>query len=255
MLHVLALIALALPPLQSPPPDPAAVRTAVAQLKEAFEHGKAPDRVIAIEKSAGLVDAGVIEWVAKGLKDGEKSVQTAAIEMLRHLRHADALAALLGTFERDKKLQKDAELYVKLVKAIGQHASPAAAEKLAAGGVDGSPGPVIEARILAVANVRTPQAVEILIGMLRSAGRERVAPYLGTFRLALMRLTGDDAGHSEEAWIEWWNEHKKDLKIAPEAPKLPKELQLRWDYFWGNEVDLGRAKKRGDRGDDPGGKK
>jgi len=255
---LLAAALLVLAPLQDPAPpgpDPAAVRTAVTELKAAFEQGKAPERVSAIEKSATLADKGVIEWIAKGLKDGDASVVAASIEALRHLQHADALAALLATYERDKKLPKDPELYLKLIKAIGQHADPAAMAKLADAGINTDPGPVIEGRILAIANVRSPAAVEALIGMMRTAGRQRVTPYMPTFRLALMRLTGDDAGGAQEAWMTWWNDHKKDLKVEPKAPLLPKEMQRRWDYFWGNPFDQGRQRKRGERGGDPEGGK
>ena len=47
------------------------------------------------------------------------------------------------------------------------------------------------------------------------------------------------------------NEHKSDFKVDAKPAPLPKDMQNRWDYFWGNPVVLERPKKRGERGNDP----
>jgi hypothetical protein len=254
MLALALTVVLACAPTQTPAPDAVKVKEAVAALESAFQKGKPADCVAAIERATPHVAADVVEGVARGLRHPDKVVRTAAVEALRVMPHAHALQALLDMLARDKKALEDHELHQKLVKAIGYHRSPQAAEKFAALGLNDDPSNVIEARILSIANVRDVRSVELLIGLMRNTSREKVGPHLATLRLALMRLTGTDVGLSQDAWSSWWNEHRKPLKIAAEAPKLPKEMQLRWDYFWGNEVDPGRAKKRGERGDDENGK-
>ena len=39
--------------------------------------------------------------------------------------------------------------------------------------------------------------------------------------------------------------------VAEKTPKLPEQMQRRWDRFWGNEQRYERTKKRGERGNDP----
>ena len=251
----LLLCALSLAGFQEPPPppDPALVKAAIAELDSAFAKGKSPERIAAIGRAATLLDPAVIDRIARGLKDGDPLVQSAAVEALRFLQHADALAALSDCAKRDKKLAKDGERFAALIKAIGQHASPTSIAWLAEGALAGDDFRVIEARLLALGNIRTRAALEALVGLMRAADRERVQPYMPSFRLALMVLTGADQGVSQDAWIAWWNEHKATLAVEPAAPPLPKELQLRWDAYWGRPMLRERGKKRGERGDDPEG--
>ncbi|MFM7298416.1 MAG: HEAT repeat domain-containing protein, partial [Planctomycetota bacterium] len=168
-----------------------AVKAAVAELRAALARGKSEERVAAIEKAAGTKDAGVVEPIAKALGDGDPKVQGAAIEALRGLQRKEALAALVGALERDKKLAKDAELSARLVKAIGAYGDAAAVEKLAAAGIDGAHG-VVEARILSIANVRSVRSVELLVELARGAADDKVGAHAETLRLAFARLVGED---------------------------------------------------------------
>jgi hypothetical protein len=250
-----AVLSLAAAPQEAKaPPTAEEIKVAVTELTDAFTKGKAPDRVIAIQKNARVVDAKVIEVIAKGLKDSETSVLDASIEALRFMQHPDALDALQSAVAREKRLEKMPETFSKLLKAIGQHGSPRSIALLADNALSSPDYKVIEARLLGLANIRDKQSVEQLIGLMRVAGREKLQPYMATFRLALMQLTGVDQGLSQDGWMGWWNDHKKDVAIPAVAPALPKEMQQRWDYYWGREVERPRTKKRGDRGNDPEGK-
>ncbi len=245
-------------PSDSKTSDPAkaqaeSAKLALAELRAAFAKGKSDERIAALAKHATLQDPEVIAALARGLKDEDSKVVSAALDALRYNPHAAALDALLSTFERDKRVAKDAELAQRLVKAIGQHQSPAAVEKLAAAGLDGD-GAVADARILAIANVRSARSVELLIELSRGAADEKVAPRAEAIRLALARLVGEDLGTSRQRWQSWWNERRKGLTVQAQAPLLPKELQRRWDMFWGLPSDPGRAKPRGERGNDPEGR-
>jgi hypothetical protein len=252
-LFLSAVLCLAIPAraAQQPPPSPDEVKAAVAELTEAFTKGKSPERIEALTKGSRVVDARVIEWVAKGLDDKDLKVREAAVEALRFMPHPDSLAALHALARRDKKLEKEPELLAKLYKAIGQHGNADSIELLADNPFGALDHKVIEARVLGLGNIRDPRSVEQLIALMRVAGRHKLQPFMATFRLALMRLTGVDQGLSQDLWMGWWNEHKDKLEVAKVAPPMPKDLQLRWDYYWGNEVQRERGKKRGDRGDDP----
>lgn len=260
MLHFVLTALLAVAPVQdpqAPAPDPAAVKAAVAELTQAFTKGKTPERVEAITKNSKLVDASVIKCIVKGLADEDAKVKGAAIDALRYMPHPDAYAALQDMLKREKtekKLDKDVDLYTKLIKAVGQHGNKASVPLLADNVFGNTEFKVNEARILALGHVRAKESVDALIGLMRTAGREKVQPYMGTFRVSLMVLTGADQGASQDAWMTWWNDHKNEVKVAASAPALPKDMQMRWDYFWGNEITYERNKKRGDRGDDPEGK-
>jgi hypothetical protein len=262
MLHLLLTALLTFAPAAqtpptTPPPDPAAVKAAVAELTQAFAKGKSPERIEAITKNSKVVDAAVVKCIVKGLSDDDMKVQGAAIDALRYMQHPDAFTALQDLLKRDKtekKIEKDVELYTKLIKAIGQHGNKASVPLLAENVFGSTEYKVAEARVLALGNIRAKESVEELIGMMRTAGREKVQPYMQTFRMSLMVLTGVDQGASQDSWTTWWNEHKGDFKVPAAAPPLPKEMQMRWDYFWGNGLTYERNKKRGDRGDDPEGK-
>ncbi|MBM3991518.1 MAG: HEAT repeat domain-containing protein [Planctomycetes bacterium] len=229
------------------------VKAALAELRTALARGKSEERIAALEKAAGTRDASVVEPIAKALGDGDPAVQGAAIEALRGLQRKEALATLVGAFERDKKLAKDAELSARLVKAIGSYGDAAAVEKLAAAGIDGERA-VVEARILSIANVRSTRSVELLVELARGTADEKVGAHAETIRLALARLVGEDLGTARQRWLGFWSERKKTLEIAVAPPLLPRDMQRRWDMFWGNPSDPGRAKPRGERGNDPEGK-
>jgi len=261
MLHFLLTALLTFAPAaqapQATPPDPAAVKAAVAELTAAFAKGKSPERIEAISKNSKLVDAAVIKCIVKGLSDDDVKVQGAAIDALRYMKHPDAFDALHDLLKRDKtekKIEKDVDLYTKLIKAVAQHGNKAAIATLSDNLFGNTEFKIAEARVLALGNIRAKESVEELIALMRTAGREKVQPYMATFRMSLMVLTGADQGASQDTWMAWWNDHKNDFKVPATAPQLPKEMQMRWDYFWGNQITHERNKKRGDRGDDPEGK-
>ena len=233
------------------PADPQRVKAAVAELQKAYKDGEAKDRIQAIERASAVVDAQVVEWVARGLRD-QVEVQRSAIEALRWMDHPDALKQLEETARRDKRLQKEAALYAGLLRAIGQHASASSIEILTEELWEVRDHAVIQARILSLGRIRTPAAVEALIGLMKVAGPMKIQPFMDDFRLSLMVLTGADQDTSQELWLHWWNDNKGKLKVEPTAPPLPRLLQLKWDYYWGKEMRKERAPRRGERGrDDP----
>lgn len=251
MIHALLAAALLLAPPQDPEaPDPARVERAVAELSEAFKKGGAEERNAAIERNRDVLDAEVVEWIERGLRDRSVEVQTGAIEALRTMDHPDALKALETCYRRDRKLRKNAELYAALLRAIGQHRSPSSIALLADDVWSVQERDVVRARIFGLGHIRDPRSVEALMGVMKSAGRQRIQPYMEDFRLALMALTGADQGASQDLWITWWNANKRDLEIAPEEPKLPKLKAQQWAYYWGRGRVEERPRRRTGRGRD-----
>lgn len=254
MFQLLLALALAVPAAQTKDPveaGPERIEKALKSLEQAFAKGKADERVEAIVAHQEVVDPAVLRWMAKGLKDGDAKVRDAAAEALRFARHADALDALQDALKRERKSGKDVEWLVKLTKCVGQHQSESSIELLAENALQPPDPRLIEARVLGLANIRSNKAAEELIGLMRAAGRDKVQPYMGTFRLALVALTGVDKGLSQDEWMAWWNDNKSKLEVKSELPPLPKDLYQRWAYYWGLERIVGRDKKRGERGDDP----
>ena len=112
---------------------------------------------------------------------------------------------------------------------------------------------VVRARILGLAQIRTPASVEELFSIMRKTDRRRVQPHMGDFQLALVVLTGVDHGTDLDRWIGWWNESKKTLQVAEKPSPMPEELQNRWNRYWGLPRVYDRQKRRDQRGGDGGG--
>jgi HEAT repeat protein len=235
-----ALLALAPQTPDKPPsPEQARVQASLTQLETAFKSGsKATERITALQGAAGVADARVIALVAKGLTDREPAVELAAIDALGKTRHADALTALTGFYNKEKKnLRRDVEALPRLLTAIARHASVETLP-IFLDDVQGQlQSKTVTARILGLANIRSNRSIDALFELMKSMGFIEQHTYAEDLRLALMVLTGEDQGRSVDAWQTWWNEHAKTFKVAPEMPKLPKAERSRWCAYWGLPLD------------------
>ncbi len=231
---------------QDQAPTEEQVAAAVATLEEAFKKGESDERIAALQAGAKVLDAEVIDWIGKGLRDRDTEVQKAAIESLRFMAHPEALAELHASYKRDKKLLKNDELSGALLKAIGQHGSETSIAVLSDSPFSIRTHAAIQARILGLGNIRTNESVEELMAMMAKVGRRKAQPYMDDFRLALVRLTGSDNGKSVELWFDWWNDTKKTLKVSKEPPSMRDLDQRRWDSYWGIQRKRKRDKQRGD---------
>ena len=237
LLALASLIPTPAPILQEKGPTPERIEAAVKALETAYKDGKPEQRIEAIRASVDAVDKKVIELVAKGLKEKDGKVVEAAVDTLGRMRHPESAKALVAYYNRDKKtLYKDHESeLVDLVKALGRQGDPAGIEVLT-DNVAGATGyPVIQARIMALGNIRDAKAVEAILGLTKAVGPNTLDRYMDDVRLALMALTGEDRGKDSLQWEEWWREHKKDYKVAPEMKPLPDAERSRWNAFWGIE--------------------
>jgi hypothetical protein len=201
--------------------------------------------VAAIQQHCSVVDAKVIEWIAKGLRGSERDVQAASIEALRLTVHPHALDALHRTYKTDKKIEKDSELYAALIRAFAQHGDPASVRLLTSNPLNKGDRTVARARILGLGMIRHRDAVEGVIGLMRKVGRHRAQRHMEDVRTSLMILTGADHGRSQEAWNGWWNDNKRTLEISEKPHALPKKTQKAWDRYWGLEQSKDERRERG----------
>jgi hypothetical protein len=242
-------------PAQSPT-DPKQVETAVAELTAAFgKDGTPQKRVEAIQKHVGVVDARVIEWVAKGLVDSEGTVVTASVDALGHMKHPNALESLSSWFKREKKkLADDETLLPQVFKAIGRHGSPSSVELLSKDPFDQRTYLAAQARVMSLGNIRAKEAVEALIDMSKLVGPHRMDGVRNDFRVALAQLTGLDLGPESTAWQKWWQDNKKTFEVAKEPAKLEGILQRQWQRYWGLG-EKGEKAKEGEGGGEGGRKR
>lgn len=257
-------LALALPllfPVLSPGaqddggPPPEKVAATLAALEEAFaaDQKELAPRVAAVQSAGAVESPEVVQWLERhALRHREREVQRATIDVLGLMERDEALAALHGLAKRDaRRLKKDTELYVAVLKAIGRHGSPSSIPFLTDDLFAVPDHAAVQARLFGLGNIRAKESVEELFQVMRVAGRQRIQPHMDSFRLSLAILTGADQGVSQDLWTKWWNDHEKGFTVAQEPPELPAELQSRWDRYWGNPPRYERQKRRGERGDDP----
>ena len=228
------------------------VEQAVEELSRAFgKEGGLGLKVQAISAASEVTHPAVIKWIVKGLKDSDDEVRGASIEALRFMEHPDANDALVTTLMRDKRLRKNAELYEALIKAVCQHADPKSLSLIANYDLKDETKGTLRARVYGIARFRTAESVEALFDVMRRGKKGRLHASMSDISTALRVLTGVDHGKSAAAWTKWWNENKRDLKVSPELPELPKKILTTWSRYWGlEEPKEGRA-RQGERGEQP----
>jgi len=52
------------------------------------------------------------------------------------------------------------------------------------------------------------------------------------FNVALTVLTGESMGPVQRAWLQWWRDSKKKLKISPERPPVADDIRRKWEAYW-----------------------
>jgi hypothetical protein len=243
---LLALLPLIQDPPKPAPPDPARVKTAVAELKEAFAKPEPGARKRAVDASATLADGEVVALIGKGLGDKDPGVQKAAIEALRFNPHKKALEELHAR-AKVKAAKDDLPTYATLVRAIGQHGSPTSIDILTDNPWSTPDAQVLRAKLLGLSRIRTKEAVKATTDLMEIAGVNKVEPFMKDFRLALWALTGADQGESRDLWLKWYRDNKDKLKVAEAPPAEPKELATQWQAYWARpEEPTEGSKPKGD---------
>ena len=233
-------------------PSEQAVDQAIERLRQAFVIKDSAKQIEALNGVARVPHPDVVKAAEPGMTSKYPEVRRATIELLGAMRDPAALKRLLRHAKKSKRdLAKDADMHVLVTKAIGRHGSPLALKFLGDGMLNARTPNVIQARILSIGQIRDRDAVAILLKQMKASDYRKVQNLMPHFQLALMRLTGHDAGSNPTLWQTWWRSLPKDWQVAPEPGLLPKSFQLRWDGYWGNRRKLQRNRQRQDRGQDP----
>jgi len=216
----------------APPPPPAAPPDA-AKLVEGLKSKDKPARLDAAAQAKDVQDDKLVAPLAALLDDDDAAVRHAAIEALGHRtppeaqkKAAAALAAHLPKVA--KKPESDVEL-IAAVQALGALAQPSTLDALTSG-IDGDTSvEVVKARLTAVANIPTADAVDALIQFLAKQGRGKNGPQREACRAALKEATGESLGNEPDAWRAWWKDAKKTFDFAAAAQRRASEKQAKDD--------------------------
>jgi hypothetical protein len=231
------------------------VSAAVAGLKSALASKESAQRIAALRGAAAVPHADVAKAVAPALKDSDADVQVAAMEALGSMRAPEALKELQRFESSHKKLREDARLYSTLLKEIARHGSESSIEVLSKDPWENTDATVVRARIFGLGNIRDKKAVEALLSMMNLAnplpGED--SPFMPDFRIALARLTGTDQTTNKSMWQKWWNDNKKEFKVAAEPLEIPAELQAKWDEYWATDAPKAPASTGPGAGEGGGG--
>lgn len=233
-------------------PDAKTIEAALDALKMGFGKGtETPEHLAAVEAAASVPCKEIARALGKyGLKDKDVEVAGATLLVLAKMDTPEALDQLIGFHKKDRRLKDDEELLAATLRAIAWHGDPKTIDILAKDLFTDASKSVIRARVLGLGRIRSMESVEALMGIMKSAARNKIQPFMDDLSLSLAVLTGVDNGKNQDRWIAWWNDNKRELEIAEEPPVIDKQLQRKWNYFWGVRNDVERDEKREDRGGD-----
>jgi HEAT repeat protein len=205
----------------------------VADLARGLKLADPSERAAVVALNAGVNDGKVVKALAKYLKDKAREVRLATIEALGATRHAEALKELHRLCKAGGAEEDEGER-VAVLKAIGRHGDKSSLAALGADAWEDHRVPVIRARVYAIAAVREDKSLALLMELLEKDPTVpwQPSPYTEHFRVALARLTGADRGSNRDGWRDWWREAKDKVKVSPDPPRAPAELQAAWDDFW-----------------------
>jgi hypothetical protein len=146
-------------------------------------------------------------------------------------------------YRREKYLGKENEaLFAQLLKSIGRHGDRRSIDVLSDKPFRYHTLESSRARIYGLGNIRRKEAVEELMkGMQltgstgargRRAFKTEQPRAMPEFNAALAVLTGAVMGPNQQAWLEWWRDNKRKLKIDPERPNVPDDIKRTWERYW-----------------------
>ncbi|KAA3609020.1 MAG: hypothetical protein DWQ01_10585 [Planctomycetota bacterium] len=202
---------------------PPTAKEAAEVLEKAFKE-KNPIGLQELLLQYGWVeDKKVTKAIALGLKHPNEEVRVLALKGLRYNAHKSAFDLLLKQ-KKNKLLLDGSQTAPEYFMALGQKADKKALPILTDRGRAHKAGDkAIQARILALGRIRDKKSVEALMDFLLASGPRGEHPHIRPIRLSLMTLTGEDYGRDSRAWVDWWNENKRKVKVDSKPPELPKE--------------------------------
>jgi HEAT repeat protein len=163
------------------------------------------------------------------LSDDDSSLRMSVIDALGHRESPEdrrkAASALAGHLPKAaRKANSDVEV-IATAQALGTLAQPASIDALLADIELGTPPDVVEARLMAVAQVPSADAIDSLITFLAKQGRGKGGPQREACRGALREATGENLGNDPDVWRAWWKDAKKGFDFEAAARRRADERQ------------------------------
>ena len=235
---------------------PAPAAPDAAKLAESLKAKDAVDRLAAAQQAKDVQDEKLLAPLLALLDDANAEVRRAAIDALgrrvpveAQKKASAALAAHLSKVTKRPEAQLE---QLTTVNALGALAQPAALDALMSGIDIDTPGDLVGARLSAVANIPTADAIESLIQFLAKQGRGKNGPQRDACRQALREATGENLGGDPDAWRAWWRDAKKTFDFDAAARRRAAEREKKEDA--GRRRADKKGKKDGE-GDGSNGKK
>jgi hypothetical protein len=225
---VLSLSASALAEDPAPPAKPEPPKPEPAKLLELLKSKEASDRLAAAKDARSVQDDRLVAPLVGLLGDADAGVRRAAIDALgarespeTARKAASALASHLGRLGKKAGSEVEAEV-IGTADALGTLAQPSTVDALLTG-IDADTAPaVVKARLMAVANVPTAEAIEGLLEFLAKEGRGANDLQGHHCRAALKWATGESRGIDPDAWRSWWRDARKTFDFRAAAERRAK---------------------------------
>lgn len=210
------------PPAKDAPPT-------VASIVEDLKSDNADTRRAAAEKAAADPSPELTAPLVRALSDGDLQVRieviTALARRTEDRARRTAAEALVARLSRPA-VKDDPLESARLVEALHDLAQPLSIKPLLEGIREESTLDDVKARLRAVANVPSAEAVEALIRFGASRGRSGRGVWAGALRLALVyALRVDVGGADPDHWRAWWREHEKGFDFAAAAADRARERE------------------------------
>ena len=226
-------------------PDPVKVEEVLAGLDKAQAMHSESALINALIDCQEVEDKAVIERVAAALKHRKTGVRKTAVNVLRWMKHPEALAALAKSYKQDKRLHQLPDLVSRTLRAIGQHAEPSSLDLFVNPPAEWKDDAIVRARIRGIGRLRTKAAVAALIALIDSKQAWNVHDYAADFRISLRVLTGVDQGPHLADWKLWWRDNREAVVVGEKLPKLPPEVVREWRTYWGLPIEADANDKAG----------
>ncbi len=222
-------------PGAEPKPGARDAEDAVRSTEELVEalKSKSPDELTtAANEAAKVPDHELLRPLTKLLSNKDRAVRIAAVDALKTRQEkADRkkAASSLGAHLNKRTKLEDLPERLAVIYALHDLAEPGSMKALLDGIDRNMEAGEVSARLKAVANVPSKEAIELLIKFMDSGGRRdrpgqrgaadgalRYATGAGNIRKQWNRIKGRGG---DNAWREWWRENKKTFDPKAAAAK------------------------------------
>lgn len=206
-----------------PAPAPAADS---AKIVEALKSTDRAARLDAAVQAKSVQDDKLLAPLVAALDDEDSAVRETAVAALGARTGSEAkkkaASALNARLVKDAKKPDATTETIAVAEALGRLAQVSSVDALAGDIAADADSDVVTARLMALANVPAPQAIEALIQFLARGGRGGAKAHQ-ICRQALRSATGEDLGGDPDAWRAWWRDAKKTFDFDAAARRREEE--------------------------------